>query len=120
MAKGSKRGKGGKKNNQRSNKNKGQCKPQSMDARKKNIINEIQDVVAPSWTSDEENEVESHASFDVAASNVDRANFEAARSQVEIRKHLLKLFVKLFSPSSSSSCSSIGESISSPYATTSQ
>lgn len=79
-AKGSKNGKGEKKNNQSSNKNKGHCKPQSIDARKSKNINEIQDAASLSWTLEEENEVEFRASLDVAASNMDRASFEAAIS----------------------------------------
>lgn len=53
-----------------------------MQKNKKNV-NEIQDVAALSWTSEEEELDEvSIASVDLNASNMDHAHFEAARSQV--------------------------------------
>lgn len=82
MAKGSKKSNGGKKNNNQYNLERIKRKPQIVDARKSMDINEIQDFSALSWELEEDNEVASFASVDLAASNMDRANFEAARSKV--------------------------------------
>lgn len=59
-----------KKNKQSSNNSKAQHKRHTLDARKSKNINEIHDVSALNWTSGEENDVDSHASSDVATSNM--------------------------------------------------
>ncbi|XP_057248240.1 uncharacterized protein LOC130590220 [Beta vulgaris subsp. vulgaris] len=104
MAKGSKKGNGGKKKNQSSKTQKNKRKPQSGDARKMKNVNEINDVAALSWTSEEENDLESHNSVDLEASNMDRANFEAARDHVaswvtSIRTPLRQSVPQLVNPS---------------------
>lgn len=80
MAKGSKKGNGGQKSKQpmRLVKN-----LQSDGAKKKRNVNEINEVTALSWNSEEDDDDEgSNASTDMHASVMDRAHFESARNQV--------------------------------------
>lgn len=62
----------------------------------------MQDVLALSWTS-EEDDVESHASLDMAATEQDRASFEARRSQladwlVSVRTPIRQTGVRIVNP----------------------
>lgn len=58
-------------------------KHQTIDANKQKNVNEIKDVAALSWTSEEEKLYEaSAASADINASTMDRAEFEAVKSQI--------------------------------------
>lgn len=52
-----------------------------MQKKTKNV-NEISDVAALSWTSEEKKDDELNASEDLNVCMLERANFEAARSQV--------------------------------------
>lgn len=60
-------------------------KPQSNKVKKTKNVNKIPDSSVLSWTSEEEKDDDSVASMDVNASELDRANFEAVRSQMANR-----------------------------------
>lgn len=66
MAKGDKKGQGCQKNNQKQKqkvdveKKKVANKPQSRDARKMKDVNDLLEVAALSWTSEEEEDIEAH------------------------------------------------------------
>lgn len=77
MRKGSKKGNGEQKAKQQIVKV--TKKPQTGDAKKLKNINELSEVAALSWTSEEEkHNVDSNVSTDRKVSNMDRLRFEAA------------------------------------------
>ncbi|XP_010684301.1 uncharacterized protein LOC104898868 [Beta vulgaris subsp. vulgaris] len=79
MAKGSKKGNGGKKAKQHVKVVK---KPQSGDAKKKVSVNDIHDNASLSWSSKEEQDNDSVASADLNASMMEKASAEVARQQM--------------------------------------
>ncbi|XP_048500761.1 uncharacterized protein LOC125497553 [Beta vulgaris subsp. vulgaris] len=79
MAKVSKKGNGGQKVKQLIKVVK---KPHTVNAKKMKNVNKISENVALSWTSEQELDDDSVASVDYNALMLDRANFEAARSQL--------------------------------------
>lgn len=58
-------------------------KPQTNDANQVKNVNEIGEIAPLRWTSDEQQDDGATVNTDLNASLFDRANFEAARSQVD-------------------------------------